>query len=132
MLPFEFHFHTRVIFGPDKVDLLGELAGQLGARRVLMVSDAGIRRAGHTQRGLDSLRGAGVHAALFEGLHENPTTADVEAGLEIARGDRPDAIIGLGGGSSLDCAKGINFLYTNGGHMQDYWGVGKRSGRCCP
>jgi alcohol dehydrogenase len=122
MLPFEFHLRTRIVFGPDKIDLLGEIAGQLGARRVLMVSDPGIRQAGHTQRALDALERAGVHAALFDAVHQNPTTTDVEAGLEIARSDQPEAIVGLGGGSSL---KGINFLYTTGGRMQDYWGTGK-------
>ena len=44
---------------------------------------------------------------------------------EAARACQPDLLVGLGGGSSMDCAKGINFLYTNGGRMQDYWGVGK-------
>ena len=58
-------------------------------------------------------------------MHENPSTDDVAAGVEVARQFQPDLLVGLGGGSSMDCAKGINFLYTNGGQMQDYWGVGK-------
>ncbi len=44
---------------------------------------------------------------------------------KLRKAFQPDALVGLGGGSSMDCAKGINFLYTNGGQMQDYWGVGK-------
>src|SRR5207244_13592387 len=50
---------------------------------------------------------------------------DVEACLEVAHSAGIDAIVGLGGGSSIDTAKGCNFLLTNGGRMQDYWGVGK-------
>jgi alcohol dehydrogenase len=69
---------------------------------------------------------------LFDGLEQNPTTAHVDAGLAMAREFRPDAIIGLGGGSSMDCAKGINFLYSCGGRMQDYWGVGKATGPLLP
>jgi alcohol dehydrogenase len=99
---------------------------------VLVVSDRGVVAAGHAQRGIDSLRAAGLDTHLFDGLEENPTTAHVDAGLQAAREFRPDAIVGLGGGSSMDCAKGINFLYSCGGRMQDYWGVGKATGPLVP
>jgi alcohol dehydrogenase len=69
---------------------------------------------------------------LFDGLQENPTTAHVEAGLSVAQEFLPDAIVGLGGGSSMDCAKGINFLYSCGGRMQDYWGRDKATGPLLP
>lgn len=122
---FDFQFRTRIVFGPDKVDTLGELARELGCRRALVVSDPGIVHAGHTPRAVESLWRSGVEAHLFEGVRENPTTAEVDHGAELARQVEPDLLVGLGGGSSLDCAKGINFVYTNGGRMQDYWGVGK-------
>jgi alcohol dehydrogenase len=125
MIPFDFHLRTRIAFGPDRVDTLGDLAGELGARRALVVSDPGIVRAGHAERGLEALEKAGIATALFDGVGENPTTDHVDAGLKIARQLEPELIVGLGGGSSLDCAKGINFLYSNGGRMQDYCGVGK-------
>ncbi len=123
--PFDFHPRTRIVFGPGKVDALGELAGELGARRVLVVSDPGIVAAGHTERGMAALRRAGIETRLFEGVEENPTTDNVDAGLTLARRHDPELLVGLGGGSSMDCTKGINFLLTNGGRMQDYWGVGK-------
>jgi alcohol dehydrogenase len=125
MIPFDYQPRTRIVFGPDKVDTLGELAGELGARRALVISDPGIVAAGHAARGIAALARAGVEAALFDGVAENPTTEHVEAGLAVARRHDPELLIGLGGGSSMDCAKGINFLYTNGGRMQDYWGTGK-------
>ncbi len=125
MIPFDFQPRTRIVFGPGKIELLGALAGELGARRALVVSDPGIVAAGHTQHGLDSLRAAGIDAKLFDGVHENPTTENVEAGTALARRYEPELIVGLGGGSSMDCAKGINFIYSNGGRMHDYWGVGK-------
>jgi len=125
MLDFDFQLRTRIVSGPGKVDSLGELAAALGAKRVLVVSDPGIIRAGHTERGLTSLRRAGLTAHVFDGVCENPTTANIDAGLEVARRVEPDLLVGLGGGSSMDCAKGINFVYTNGGRMSDYWGVGK-------
>ena len=69
---------------------------------------------------------------LFDGAQENPTTANVESGLAVAKEFRPELIIGLGGGSSMDCAKGINFLYSCGGKIQDYWGVGKATSDLLP
>ena len=56
----------------------------------------------------------------------------MERGLAVAKEYGPDLLIGLGGGSSMDCAKGINFLYSCGGKMQDYWGVGKATGPMLP
>lgn len=125
MTPFDFQPRTRIVFGPGKIDSLGELASELGARRVLVVSDPGVVAAGHTERGMAALRGAGIEVHLFDGVHENPTTDDVAAGVKAARRYDPELLVGLGGGSSMDCCKGINFLYTNGGEMKDYWGVGK-------
>jgi alcohol dehydrogenase len=78
------------------------------------------------------LEETGLAVTLFDGVHENPTTKHVDAGLAIAKEFRPDLIIGLGGGSSMDCAKGINFLYSCGGRMQDYWGQGKATGPLLP
>jgi alcohol dehydrogenase len=127
MVPFDFHLRTRFVFGPDRVDELGLLAAELGARRAMVASDPGIVRSGHTQRGVASLLKAGVEARVFDGVQENPTTDNVEAGLRFAGEFQPDLIVGLGGGSSMDCAKGVNFVFTNGGRMQDYWGVGKAS-----
>lgn len=125
MIPFDFQPRTRIVFGPDSIDQLGTLTAELGRRRALVVSDSGVIAAGHTSRGEESLKAAGVATAVFSEVNENPTTADVNRGVEFANDFRPDIIIGLGGGSSMDCAKGINFLLTNGGEMKDYWGVGK-------
>jgi alcohol dehydrogenase len=132
MLPFDFQCPTRIVFGPGKLTQLGQLAAGLGAVRVLVVSDPGIIAAGHAPRGIASLEQSGLTVSLFDGVEENPTTAHVEAGLAVAKQFRPDLIVGLGGGSSMDCAKGINFLYSCGGRIQDYWGEGKATGPLLP
>ncbi|MBI4582550.1 MAG: iron-containing alcohol dehydrogenase [Planctomycetes bacterium] len=123
--PFDFQPLTRVVFGAGILASLGEIARELGFRRTLVVSDRGVGRAGHTARGLKVLERAGIEAALFDGVEENPTTLHVELGLEAAKQHGVDSIVALGGGSAMDCAKGINFLLTSGGRMEDYWGVGK-------
>lgn len=114
---------VKVAFGAGNLKQLGKIARELGATRVLLVSDPGIVAAGHSDRAMKSLRDAGIHADLFTDVGENPTTDHVAAGIAFAQPKQIDFIIGLGGGSSMDCAKGINFILTNGGRMQDYWGV---------
>lgn len=128
----DFQPRTRLVFGRGSVARLGELARELGATRALVVSDPGVVAAGHFQRGETSLQAAGVEVAAFHGVRENPTTIDVDEGLAIAHQFRPQLLVGLGGGSSMDCAKGINFLYSCGGRMEDYWGVGKATADMLP
>ena len=129
---FEFRAPTRLVVGPGTVGRLGELARELGATRALVVSDAGIVAAGHTAAGLDSLAAAGIATATFSGFTENPSSGEVEAGTAFARDFRPDLLVGLGGGSSMDCAKGINFLLSCGGRMQDYKGRSTATGPMLP
>lgn len=122
---FDWQARTRLVFGPGVLARLGELAAGLGARRVLLVTDRGIVAAGHAGRARQYLEHAGLTVAMDELVRENPTTRDVARCVEIARGAQVDAIVGIGGGSSMDTAKGCNFILTNGGEMKDYWGVGK-------
>ena len=116
---------TRLVFGPGTLQRLGALAREIGGTRVLLVTDRGIVAAGHATRGAESLRAAGLSVEVYDGVRENPTTADVATCLAVARAASVDLIVGLGGGSSMDTAKGTNFLLTNGGQIRDYWGVGK-------
>jgi alcohol dehydrogenase len=132
MLSFDFQCPTRIVFGPGKLDELGPIAATLRWKRVLVVSDPGIVAAGHTPRAIQSLERFDLTVALFDGVEENPTTKNVAAGVDIAQDFRPELIVGVGGGSSMDCAKGINFLYSCGGRMQDYWGEGKATAPLLP
>ncbi|MDE0936143.1 MAG: iron-containing alcohol dehydrogenase [Mariniblastus sp.] len=125
MQEFDFNLRTRVICGQGALSQLGEASSSFGVRRALIVTDPGIIAAGHVERAIQSLTAAGIEAHCFDGAHENPSTEDIDRGLEFAKRCEPELLIGLGGGSSMDCAKGINFVYTNGGTMHDYHGVGK-------
>jgi alcohol dehydrogenase len=125
LAPFEYQSLTRLVVGPGSLERLGEFARELGGTRVLLVTDPGLEEAGHPQRALASLRHAGLETFVFDGVEENPTTIHVQNGLDAARTHRIDLLVAVGGGSSMDCAKGINFLYTNGGRMADYKGKGK-------
>lgn len=116
---------TRVVFGSGTVQRTGVFARNLGALRPMVVTDRGIAEAGHLDHVLESLRSAGVEWSAFMGVEENPTTTTVEACVAAARQHQADLLIGLGGGSSMDTAKGCNFILTNGGKMSDYHGTGK-------
>ena len=122
---FDYHPLTRVVYGPGTLLRLGELVRELGGRRVLLVTDPGLEAAGHPQRALASLNDAGLEPILFDGVEENPTSRHVELGVDVARREHVDFLVAVGGGSSMDTAKGINFLLTNSGQMSDYKGFGK-------
>jgi alcohol dehydrogenase len=133
MQSFDFQSSTRVVFGENTLDQLGNLTKELGSARVLVVTDPGIVRAGILEKALDALKRAHLDAFVFDGVEENPTSGHVADGVRFAK-DRGgiDLLIGLGGGSAMDCAKGINFILTNGGRMEDYWGVDKATNQMLP
>jgi alcohol dehydrogenase len=122
--PFDYTPLGRVVFEAGGLNRLGELVRELGGRRVLLVTDPGLEAAGHPQRAAAVMREAGLDVAVFDEVEENPTTRHVGLGVEAAKRHDADLLVGLGGGSAMDVAKGINFLVTNGGAMADYRGFG--------
>lgn len=122
---FDYHPLGRVLFAAGAIARVGELARELGGRRALLVTDSGLWAAGHPQRARAALREAGVESFVFDEVEENPTTKHVGLAADFAREHAIDCIVAVGGGSSMDVAKGANFLLTNGGQMSDYKGFGK-------
>lgn len=122
---FDYQPRTRIVFGAGAVDRVGALAVELKAKSILIVTDKGLVSAGHALRVEHALQAAGLGVVLFDRVHENPTTRDVDECVKVARAAGIDLLLGLGGGSSMDTAKGCNFILTNGGRIQNYWGVNK-------
>jgi alcohol dehydrogenase len=122
---FDFQPRTHLVFGAGCASSIGRHARGLGFRRTLLVADRGLVAAGHSGRITSALEQAGVDVVPFHDFEPNPTSDMVASGRAAA--DSVDSIIGLGGGSSMDCAKGINFVLTNGGSIADYHGYGKAS-----
>ena len=114
-----------MVFGAGVIERLGELARDLNFRRTLLVADHGLVASGHVDEAVGPLEKAGVEVIRFHDFEVNPDSRMVENGTAFAAPLNIDSIIGLGGGSSMDCAKGINFLLTNGGRMSHYLGYGK-------
>jgi len=129
---FSFEMPTRIEYGMRVVDRLpGELSA-LGAAKVLVVTDKGVRRAGLCDRVAALLSVAGVEHAVFDGVEANPKDRNIEEGAAIAREFGADALIALGGGSPIDCAKAMGVLISYGGKIKQYEGRGKVTGPVIP
>ena len=125
MTPFDFRPRTRVVFGTGEFARLGEIARELGGTRCLVVADPGMVDAGYAPEAIRSLKARRMTVNGYHDFKPGPTSAMVEAGGAAASQLGIDLIVAVGGGSSLDCAKAINFLLSNGGRIKDYWGYGK-------
>lgn len=126
MVSFDSNLAQRVIFGENSIEKLAKSTKILGGSRVLIVTDPGIQEAGILKRAFSALNNEKIPCYVFQDVEPNPTTTHVEAATQFAKVNAPiDLIVGLGGGSAMDCAKGTNFLLTNGGRMEDYWGTNK-------
>ena len=123
---------TEIDFGVGSVSRLADHVKSLGGKKVLLVTDPGIAEAGHMEWVIWILKNQDIDVLTFTEVRENPTTEDVSLCANKSKDQSIDLIIGLGGGSSLDTAKGCNFLLTNGGEMKDYWGSGKASQEMLP
>jgi alcohol dehydrogenase len=132
MVPFDFQPRTRVVFAPGAFRKLGHTARDLGFRRTLVVADPGIVAAGYVAQAVRQLEADGIAPIPFHEFASNPDSAMVEAGALFAEPQGIDSVIGLGGGSSLDAAKAINFVLTNGGRLADYRGYGKATKALLP
>jgi alcohol dehydrogenase len=122
---FDYHPRPRLVFGSGAVERLGELARAEGFRRTLLVADPGLTATPHVERALGILRASGIEAGTFSDFGENPDSRMMERGRAAAAELGIDSLVGFGGGSSMDTAKGISFLLTNGGTMADYRGFGR-------
>ncbi len=108
-------------FGDGASAEIGFDLAQLGASRVLVVTDAGLAATGVPQRIAEQIRGFGVAAEVFDEVHVEPTDASLEHAIGWAREHGPwDAFVAVGGGSSIDTAKAVDLMTTNPGDLIDY------------
>ncbi|MBJ6759218.1 iron-containing alcohol dehydrogenase [Myxococcaceae bacterium JPH2] len=109
----EMAWPTRIVFGAGALQRLPAQVARLKMTRPLVVTDAGVVKAGLVSRVLETLKSAGVTCAVFDRVEPNPTEADVFAGLEAYRQNGCDGVIALGGGSALDAGKLVQLLTTH-------------------
>lgn len=111
------------IFGVGARHLAGRYAKNLGARKVMVVSDPGVVKAGWTQQVVDSLGQEGIETTLFTAVSPNPVAEEVMAGAEHYRSSGCNALVAVGGGSPMDCAKGIGIVCSNNKHILSFEGI---------
>lgn len=115
----------EIIFGRGLLNQIGACARRLGGHKVFLVSDEGLFAAGWVDKALKFIMDAGLEVVLYDNITSNPKDVEIEAGaLEYIR-HGADVIVGLGGGSAMDAAKGVAILVSNGGRIRDYVGPDK-------
>lgn len=120
----------RLRFGPGAADEIWHDLVQLQARTVIVVTDPGVRETGAPDRIADQARSNGVDAVVHDSARVEPTDASLAVAIERARADGPfDAVVAVGGGSSIDTAKAVNLMLTNPGDLMDYVNAPIGSGR---
>ena len=119
-MAFTFFCPVKLIFGQPVAEALPAALAEIGARRVLLLSDPGLAQIGLAEQIAALLRGAGLHVATFFDVKTNPTVADVDAALTVARSAEVEALVAFGGGSVIDVGKAVGLLMTNGGSYADY------------
>lgn len=113
----------EIVYGPGAIDIAGQYGLVYGARNVLVVTDPGVIAAGWADRAIAALDLAGISHVLFSGVSPNPRVEEVMAGAELHRSRGCDVIVAVGGGSPMDCAKGIGIVSSSGRDILEFEGV---------
>ena len=127
----QFYIPTKVLFGPGSIDQLGNEAKNLGTR-AMIVTYPDIRRLGFLDIVLKDLESQGIETEIFEELEPNPRTTTVDRAAGIAREKKIDLVIGMGGGSAMDAAKGIALASSGEALVWDYLLGKARAGKTVP
>ena len=112
------YYVTQIQFDFGAVKLLKQECERVGIQRPLIVTDAGVKAAGVLQKALDAL--PGLLVAVFDQTPSNPTEAAVRAAVEVYKANQCDGLIAVGGGSAIDCAKGVAIAATHEGPLRHY------------
>ena len=125
MQGFQFYLPSKVYFGQKVLENVDKETKMLGNKALIVIGKSSARRTGLLQRVEEYLKRAKVETFVFEGVEANPSVETINKGAKIAKEEKCEVIVGLGGGSSLDAAKGIAILTTNPGSLIDYFGRNK-------
>jgi alcohol dehydrogenase class IV len=132
MKPFNFNTAPRIVFGEGALGRIGEIAAAQLGKRALLVTDPGLVKVGLIDLALKSLEAAGVAVSVFSDVEADPPEAVVTACTKVAQDLKAEAVIGLGGGSSMDVAKLVALLAPGREKLADIYGIGNAKGPRLP
>jgi len=113
----------EIVFGAGSRKSVANFASNFGAKHVFLVSDPGVAAAGWVAEIVTLLTDAGIRTTVYTGVSANPRVDEVMAGAELYKSSECDVIVAIGGGSPMDCAKGIGIVVSDGRHILDFEGV---------
>lgn len=122
---FSFHLPTRIEFGNGKVNKLGKHVHEMGGKKVLVITDKGLMKAGVIENVLHVLNKENIDHVIYDDVKPNPRDVDCMTAYKVAMEEKADTLIGLGGGSSMDTAKAVGTLLSHGGEIKDWYGLNK-------
>lgn len=131
-MEFQYHLPVNLVFGRGKSDLIGEKAAALGKKALIVTGGRSTRESGLLEKAEQLLKKSGLAFSLFDKVTPNPLTTTAYEGAEQALSKECDMVLALGGGSSLDAAKGIAFQAVNGGDINEYIYGRKISNKALP
>lgn len=111
------------VFGIDALDLTGQYARNYGGKKALVVTDSGVAEAGWTKKIVESLIEKNIKVEIYSKVSQNPREDEVMEGAELYRTSGCNLIVAVGGGSPIDCAKGIGIVVANNKHILEFEGV---------
>lgn len=129
---FHYYLPVNIEFGCGMVDRTGELTRPYGTKALIVTGKSSAKRSGLYDRVRGSLEAQGVQSVLFDRATQNPLTTTAEEGAAFAKENGCDVVVAIGGGSIMDCAKGIAFLAVNDGDINDYIFNRRASDRALP
>ena len=116
---------TKIHFGTGSINQLGDVIGRLHGSNVFLVADPGLKKSGITKTITAILKKNKIPYTLYDNVVPEPGLKLADQGAELAKKNKVDCVVGIGGGSALDVAKAISILLTNGGRAEDYLGLDK-------
>lgn len=129
---FDYFLLINLVFGQGKVEQVGKIAAAHGTTAMIVTGGSSVKRTGTYDRVRALLEREGMHTVLFDQVTPNPLTTTVEEGAKLAIAQHADVVIGLGGGSAMDAAKGIAFMACNEGGVSEYIYGDRSSSKALP
>lgn len=131
-MEFNYNLPVNLIFGRGRVKEIGKIVAGYGKKALIVTGHSSTKESGLLERTVNYLKMAGVETVVFDQVSQNPLTTTVQKGAKIVKTEKCDVVIGLGGGSIMDCAKAVAFLAVNDGNINDYIFNIQKSDRALP